>query len=136
MATRIMEGDEKVEVKPKEKRARRKKDLVEEEQADLIHEHKEAIAVFIKTPTWRQTICLRELKESTRELLAGTDVVMQNDVFTKALKLVEAEILSDENMGESDKNDMGKRLSAIKLVFGLVKPRLVMSWVRRDTAAV
>ena len=129
-----MEEDEQEEVKPKEKRTRSKKDLVEgkqmtraqreEEQEDLIHEHKEAIACFIKTSTWRQTICLRELKESTRELLVGTDVVMENAAFNKALKLVEGEIMSSANMAERAKSDMGKRLSAIKLVFDLVKPDL------------
>ena len=103
---RIMEEEEK----PKEKRTRSKKDLVEgkqmtraqreEEQEDLVHRHKQAIACFLTTSTWRETMSLRELKECTKELLAGTDVVMQNEAFIAALKLVEGEIMFSANMVE------------------------------------
>ena len=130
---RIMERDEEEEEKPKQKRTRSKKDLVEgkqmtraqrEEEEERLHHHKQAIACFIETSTWRETMRLRELKEAASELLKGTDVVMENKVFNAALKLVEDEISCSEKFVETEKRDMGKRLSAIKLVFDLVKPDL------------
>ena len=128
-----MEEDEGEEKKPKEKRTRSKKDLVEgkqmtraqrEEEEERLHHHKQAIACFLETSTWRETMRLRELKEAASEVLKGTDVVMDNKVFNAALKLVEDEISCSEKFVETEKRDMGKRLSAIKLVFDLVKPDL------------
>ena len=95
---RIMEKDEEQKEKPKEKMMTRAQ--TEEKQEELIHHHKQAIACLIETSNWRQDMCLRDLKKCTRELLAGTDVVMENEVFNAALKLVEGEIMLSANMVE------------------------------------
>ena len=123
LVERIMEQDEDDE-QPNEKKKKSKMAQREQEQTDLIHQHKQAITWLIGTSNWRHIISLRDLKESVREMLGCANVALVNKTFHAALKEVESEMMSSASTPDSGKEEMEKKFSLIKLMLNLVKPDL------------